>query len=158
LARPEEVVPRDRRGGGEAYRCNEGCEGKGGKVSVQMNLGNLIDVLERKDPTAKVDYAFGYFSPTFFMSWRGAYEELALGYAHWNEIGFDKRPTVAVLLNLCNSADGETYQGYKGGEFTMDRGSRLWISNNGEACHSGLADVVEHDGSIVLVSAPFSWM
>lgn len=120
-------------------------------ANKQMTLGQLIDVLERKDPAAHVDYLFGYFSPTFFHSWRGAYEQLALGYAHWNDIGYERRPTVKTLLDLALKADGETFTGYKGGDFTMSRDNRLWISRPEEACHSGIVDVIEDGQNLLIV-------
>ena len=126
-------------------------------MAKQMTLGQLIDVLERKEPTANVDYAFGYFSPTKFHSWRGAYEQLALGYGSWTEIGYDKRPTVESLLKLAIAANGETFMGYKGGEYTMDRDNVIWIANDNEACHSGIADVIEDDGDIVIVPGLFKY-
>lgn len=127
-------------------------------MAKQMTLGQLIDVLERKDPEASIDYAFGYFSPTRFHSWRGAYEELSLGYGHWTEIGgFSNRPTVASLLALSIEADGKTFTGYKGGEYTMDRDRRIWISNNNESCQSGIADVIEGDVGVVIVPGYFTY-
>lgn len=125
----------------------------------QMTLGQLIDVLERKDQAARVAYSFGYFHPTSFGSWRGAYEELSIGYEHASEISArgGEHPTVASLLARAIVADGATYHGYKGGEYTMDRDQRVWISKSNEACHSGLADVRECEGEIILVSDMFSY-
>lgn len=126
-------------------------------MAKQMTLGQLIDVLERKDREMKVDYAFGYFSPTSFHSWRGAYEELAIGYQHWAEFGYDKRPKVGKLLELATNADGGIFTGYKGGDFTMSRDNRVWISNVDEACDCGIVDVMEANGNLVIVPGFFTY-
>lgn len=71
-----------------------------------MTLGELIEELS-KHPRDKI-VARGFGHP---HSYRGDYSELAF------------RPvnstTVGDMLDAAKEADGTTYDGYKGGEFTM---------------------------------------
>lgn len=122
----------------------------------QMNLGALIEALERKDTDLNVMYDFAYFVPTHFMSWRGDYSHLALGYASLDLGG--KRITVEGLLKLAHEADGQTFTGYKGGEFDMSRRTTLWIANNGEACSTGIYDVIESEGNVILATTVFDYI
>ena len=85
-----------------------------------MYLGELIQKLEEADPNLTVRMGFG--SP---HSYRGYYDELA----------FEPAPNVPVgsMLKAARSALGKTFTGYKGGEFTMDKYTNVWISRYGEA-------------------------
>lgn len=53
-------------------------------------------------------------------------------------IGYDRvKPdldsiTVREFTDLCKQQEGKTYYGYKGGEYTMDLESAVYISNYGE--------------------------
>jgi hypothetical protein len=135
-----------------------GAREKRKQMAKQMTLGQLIDALERKDPKAAINYAFGYFCPTHFMSWRGDYSHIALGYGPWTDIGYHKRPTVADVLTKANESVGKEFTGYKGGEYVMDRETRLWVANNGEACNTGIVDVIEGDmNDIYLVTSHFAY-
>lgn len=87
-----------------------------------MNLGDLIDELEKRDPKAVAKK--GFHNP---HSYRGDYYELA--FEETGEI------TIGDMLEAARSAVGATYQGWKGGEFRMDRHSWCWLS--GEGCTSG---------------------
>jgi len=89
-------------------------------------LKELIDWLESKPADAVVPHGFGY--P---MSFRGSYYELA----------FDPTDNVTIsdMLNYAKSAMGNTFEGYKGGEYTMGEDTPCWISPYGE---SGKADQI----------------
>lgn len=84
-----------------------------------MELGKLIQRLEQADPDLAVRMGFG--SP---HSYRGYYDELA----------FEPEPNVSVgdMLEAAKGALGKTFIGYKGGEFTMDEYTTVWISRYGE--------------------------
>lgn len=71
-----------------------------------MRLKDLIELLEKFPSDMRVAEGFG--NP---HSWRGVYAELAF------EPVDDT--TVGEMLAEARSAIGETYYGYKGGEFTM---------------------------------------
>lgn len=71
-----------------------------------MTLGELIDNLKRLDPSLVVEH--GFVEP---HSYRGYYDELAFEPA--------RGMSIRSMLEAAESAVGTTYEGYKGGEYTM---------------------------------------
>ena len=84
-----------------------------------MNLGELIDWLEKQDQELIVKD--GFSSP---HSDRGSYDELA----------FTPEPEAKIsdMLTHAKSADGGTFGGWKGGDFTMSRSTSVYIGHYGE--------------------------
>ena len=84
-----------------------------------MNLGKLIDWLEKQDQELIVKD--GFSSP---HSDRGSYDELA----------FTPEPEskISDMLKNALSADGATFEGWKGGEFTMGRSTAVYIGVYGD--------------------------
>ncbi len=112
------------------------------------SLGSLIDALKECAPGAEVQFDFCYIVPTTLASYRGYYEDLALG---WQDKGPTK--TVAGLIEQLEGAIGDTYEGWKGGDYTMHRGSSIWVANRGEAGGTaivGLNDETYH--GVILVT------
>ena len=103
----------------------------------QMTLGELIATLKRKDPDHYVTFGFDYARPTCVDSYRGYYEDLAIGYKRHEPC------TVASLLKMLEAVDGQTLTGWKGGDYTMDSDTVLWMANPGESCSMAIVDVVE---------------
>ena len=124
---------------------------KENKISPQLLLGELILKLEavntpRKDGSEKeVRFDFGYFTPTIIDSWRGSYNELALGYSET-----EKDITVGELIKMLEKAIGKTYTGFKGGEFVMGRNTPIWVSNYGESSFTGIIGVKDLGWLIIL--------
>ncbi|QCX81193.1 hypothetical protein C9F11_38050 [Streptomyces sp. YIM 121038] len=85
-----------------------------------MNLGDLIARLEAADPGQTLRHGFN--NP---HSYRGQYMDLAFELA--------SHITVAAMLAAARSALGATFQGWKGGDFTMDEDSWCWLSQEGDA-------------------------
>jgi hypothetical protein len=83
-----------------------------------LGLGNLIARLEREDPTRVLP--IGFADP---HSYRGYYHELA----------FEPRRNIAIgdMLEAARSALGATYEGYKGGDYTMTEHTDCWIAEYG---------------------------
>lgn len=79
-----------------------------------MKLGQLIALLE-KFPESKV-VSEGFHYP---HSWRGSYDELAFEPLD--------NTTVGEMLAAAKSAVGETYEGWKGGDFVMTLDTRVNI-------------------------------
>ena len=86
-----------------------------------MILIDLIDWLEKQDPNAVVPHGFG--KPNSF---RGYYEALA----------FEPQENVRLgeMLEHAKSALGQTFSGYKGGKYTMEKYTECWICEYGTAC------------------------
>ena len=107
------------------------CSGK------QMTLGELIAALKRKDQEADVTFGWAYNRPSGVYSYRGYYEDLAIGFSREGEC------TVAKLVAMLEAANGKTFTGWKGGEYDMHDETAMWAANPGEACSMAIVDVVE---------------
>lgn len=83
-----------------------------------MSLGLVIERLEKADPNKRVKRGFG--QP---MSYRGSYDELAFEPV--------KNTTVGEMLVHARSALGKTFEGYKGGDYTMSEYTPCWIAEYG---------------------------
>lgn len=121
-------------------------------ASRQLSLGQLIAGLrEAGPPHAPVRYDDGSF-PTTVASYRGSYDELALGF-RWT--GEPRR--LAEVLAECERAVGETFEGYKGGDYRMGTDTPVWVANwgtTGDAAPIG----VHNDGrTVVIDTAPFEF-
>lgn len=84
-----------------------------------MNLSEIITTLEAEDPTRVLPEGFN--NP---HSYRGDYMDLAFEAAD--------NITIGDMLAAAQSAVGTTYQGWKGGDFTMAGWSWCWLSTEGE--------------------------
>lgn len=84
-----------------------------------MTLGELINRLEMHDKRRIIPNGFG--NP---HSYRGIYSELAFAPA--------KDMTVGEMLDLALEALGNTYQGWKGGWFTMTQYTKVHLAHEGE--------------------------
>lgn len=104
-------------------------------------------------PTIRFD--FGSAIPTGFASWRGAYEEIALGYTL---TGYDDRDSKAkdIRLNdfikMVESAIGETFEGWKGGDFVMSKHTPVWVANPGNSDNTGIFEVVDGKYCVILMT------
>lgn len=87
---------------------------------TDIGLGGIIERLEREDPNRVLP--IGFDDP---HSFRGHYEQLA----------FEPRRNIPIgnVLRAARSALGATYEGYKGGHYTMSEWTTCWIANYGSA-------------------------
>jgi len=130
--------------------------------SNQLSLGELISKLEAIPPTWKsyeeedepkrVYFDFGYLHPTHLMSWRGSYEELAIGFSE-----DDEAPTLEKFLGDLKSALGKEFTGYKGGEFKMDRLTPVWVANYGNSGETGVSGVEDRECNVILLTSSFEF-
>lgn len=132
-------------------------------TSAQLTLGQIIDKLEKcglthgeKDEPKQVDYDFASAIPTTLDSWRGAYEELALGFklsGYDNDDEHFAETTAETLLSELKNAVGKQYGGWKGGTYTMTRETPVWVTNAGNSGNTGIIDVVDDGWRIILMTA-----
>lgn len=134
------------------------------KRSPQLLLGELILKVEsilnkhsekigtKDEPT--VDFDFGSAIPTSLDSWRGSYEELAIGYKLTGYDG-DSMAEVSIsdFLNELKSAVGKSFEGWKGGSFHMSKNTPVWVSNPGNTGNTGIVEVVDDEWRIILMTA-----
>ena len=83
-----------------------------------MTLDELIVALEAADPTLVLP--LGFSNP---HSYRGDYMDLAFE--------LTANVTVGAMLADARSARGATYQGWKGGDNTMDAHTACWLDEEG---------------------------
>lgn len=124
--------------------------------SDQLTLGEIIskcEVIAALEHTLsdgsepEVVFDFEYLAPAGIGSWRGSYDELALSFAD------SARPRLSEFIQMLKEADGETYTGYKGGEFVMSRHTPVWVANYGHAGNTAVVDVVDDGYQVILMTA-----
>lgn len=122
----------------------------------QMTLGQLIDRLEAlPDKEMRVIFDFPNAWPGRLDSYRGSYAELALepdDYRETPHSGKREFPTVETLLSALREAVGKTYQGYKGGDFTMKRETPIWVSYWGSTSETAIVDVLPKEYQVILMT------
>lgn len=130
--------------------------------SPQLTLGELLALL--KDiPTeygddkqaVTVEFDFGTAYPTGLNSWRGSYAELAVNYAL---SGYDTDEQFAHtdlkdFVTWLTEANGETYTGWKGGDYTMSLDTPLWVANSGNVGNTGIVGIKNENYSVILLTA-----
>lgn len=121
--------------------------------SDQLTLGELILKLEpivknQKDgDEATVRYDFEYLFPTSIDSWRGSYDELALNFETQGE-----EMKVSEFLKMLKECIGKTFTGYKGGDFTMHKGTPIWVANYSHSGNTAVIDVVDNGYVVLLIT------
>jgi len=90
-----------------------------------MNLGELIDKLNAH-PDQDAVFKIGFNRPT---SWRGSYDELAFQPA--------KNVPLKMMLEEAEDCLGKTFEGYKGGSYTMDYKTPINIDIYGDWSDGG---------------------
>lgn len=83
-----------------------------------MNLGELIDQLKQYNPDTEVRLGFGHPH-----SYRGNHAELAFEPV--------ENTTIGEMLYVAEFALSETFNGYKGGKFQMNKWTDVWLAAYG---------------------------
>jgi len=121
--------------------------------SDQLTLGELILKLEpivknqKEGEEATVRYDFEYLFPTTIDSWRGSYDELALNFETQGE-----EMKVSEFLKMLKECIGKTFTGYKGGDFTMHKGTPIWVANYSHSGNTAVIDVVDNGYVVLLIT------
>ena len=95
---------------------------------TQMTLGRFISELEKLPQDQEIE------NVCYPHSYRGYYEDLALQ----KEPG--TRTVVSLVEQLRNECLGQTFEGYKGGNFHMDEHTPMWIAEYG-CCGVKIMDI-----------------
>lgn len=118
-------------------------------MKTQLTLGDLIRLLDRVEkPETEVRFDFARFVPKDLDSYRGYYDQLAMG---WHES--EKPVTVAALLVMCRQAVGNTFEGYKGGRYTMRLTTPLWVANWGDCHDTAIVGVLDVGWQVIIETA-----
>ena len=130
--------------------------------SPQFSLGEFINEIEKCGTTKynnedkEVYFDFGSAIPTTLNSWRGSYNELALGYelsGHDNPTKHFASMTAKSLLDELKAAIGKTYTGWKGGEYTMNKQTPVWVSNPGNASNTAVVGILNDEYRLIIITA-----
>ena len=114
------------------------------RSGYHLTLGDFIKKLKavkNKNKTIKTDMYDGIGE---CMSYRGYYADLSFEPT-------DKICTVEEVLPKAEAALGNTYEGYKGGDFTMGEDTPLWIAHYSDTGRAVIG-FVETDDSVLLVT------
>lgn len=95
-----------------------------------LELGEIVARLRREDPAKRLK--LGFLHP---HSYRGYYEQLAFELV--------RSVTVGEMLAAAESALGETFQGWKGGDYTMKDWTDTWlVSEEGTSAGETIGEVL----------------
>lgn len=120
-----------------------------------MRLDNLISALSAMPQDEEVYFDFCRRFPVGLHSYRGYYDQLALSHAsHYDDLGDPKPLTVAALVKILRAAIGQTFQGWKGGDFVMGRDTQVWVDNAGEATGTGISGVIRGSLAVIITTRP----
>jgi len=109
------------------------------KASNQLTLGELIDALKRCNQDASINFDFCMFVPAGLRSYRGYYEDLALGF-ETGDRGYDMRK-VGSLVGHLEDCMYALFEGYKGGHYRARRDTPMWVDNSGDASGTAIVGV-----------------
>jgi hypothetical protein len=126
--------------------------------SPQLSLGELITRIEESGILAEdgddkdIRYDFGTAIPTCLDSYRGSYDELALGYklTGYDDSSVPRSIKAKDLLKHLKSAIGKEFTGWKGGEFKMSEQTPVWVANCGDSGSTAIVGVLK-EGSYGLI-------
>ena len=123
--------------------------------SEQLTLGELILKLEMvKNKELPIVFDKENKFPKSVGSWRGSYCELAIFY-------YDEKPVTikcSEFLETLKNTVGETFGGWKGGDFTMHRQTPVWVTQDRSTSSGwgensiGVVDIKETDSEVVIVT------
>ena len=121
----------------------------------QYTLGMLIDKLKQiqesnkdEEPNMGITFSFGNLVPDGLDSYRGYYNELAIGYMDMTH----ETITVPIFIQELEAAVGKTFYGYKGGEYVMTENTPLWVSKYGDNSGTYICDVKDLRYTAMLVT------
>lgn len=130
-------------------------------MAYPITLGDLIVLLRHQPQDHHVVFDFGSAIPTDVDSYRGYYEQLAIGYEMGLASGCpqsdghdpDNLCTVAELLERLQDVLGRTYSGWKGGEYEMGEHTRMWAANAGHSTSTAITGIASCTWQTVLTTA-----
>lgn len=114
-------------------------------INNGLKVGDFMARLQRMDQDEEVKFDFVHFGPTTLESYRGYYEDAALGYDECGRMhgsGQYSYPKVRELLEHFQKTLGHVFEGWKGGNGrSITLGTTLWVANPGETGDTIIVDV-----------------
>lgn len=116
-----------------------------------LTLGELVDALRgvqsiEHDLIVKLEWGERLVNIEDLGSYRGYYEDIAI------EPGGNAELTVEETVNMLSDAIGRTYEGYKGGDFTMRADTAVWAAHYGDSSGIGVTGVVATERLAVITT------
>lgn len=115
-----------------------------------LTIGELLKKIEKYEDGTPFKFTCDRFLDDEFDSYRGYYDDMYLGYSDKDE-GYN---TIGHLKRILEEALKQgTMVGYKGGDFSIDGGTLLWLSSYGMSSDGlMLVEVVEINGEVYIVT------
>ena len=121
------------------------------KRILPITLGRLIKLLEVQDPGDALRFDFCVCVPTSIGSYRGYYEQLAIG---WREHVTGEYPTVKEWLKILRKAVGKSFHGYKGSsKYKMHPRTWVWVANPGRYTRTAVTGIIACKWETILQTA-----
>lgn len=121
-----------------------------------LNVGQFMDRLKAMPADEPVKFDFVHFGPTKLESYRGFYEDAALGYeecGHLRAGGVYGYPKAGELLAHFERTMGKVFCGWKGGNGRpIIRDTSLWVANPGETGGTVIVDVQYLESYVTIVT------
>ena len=138
-------------------RMNEAISRDQADTPAQFTLGMLIDALKKEkskcEETPKVYFDFCNTFPVEIWSYRGDYSQLALSWSTHESQFKNESLFVEDLIKILEAADGNVFQGYKGGSYKMDRHTLVWVDNSGKYTGTAIVGVSSANNTIYIKTA-----
>ena len=110
---------------------------------TEKQLGGSKEALK-----STIYYDFANVEPTFLDSYRGYYDQLALGICV--DSPYAERKTVSQLLTDLRKSIGKTYHGWKGGDYKMTSKTLVHVANPGETSDTIIIGVRDNYGTPII--------
>lgn len=115
---------------------------EGTRQEHMVTTKRLLEMLEVCPPENTVRFDDGSY-PGNFGSYRGYYSDLSI---EPSASAQDNLRTVALFSAALADTIGQTYDGYKGGDFTMHEMTPLWVSSYGDNSGIAITHISNNDG------------
>lgn len=112
-----------------------------------ITLGELAVLLKNCQENSHVSFNFPEQYPEHFLSYRGYYDQIALGHGPFN---YPEPVTRDLLIARTLAAIGMTFSGYKGGEYIMTADTPVWVANASNPSGYALTRVQDTGYDIIL--------
>jgi hypothetical protein len=103
-----------------------------------MKIGEIKQRLAGVDKDCPVYFDFARCVPTTVGSWRGSYDEPAIGWS----MDIDRECTVETFMaELAFATSGKKFSGYKGGEYAYTDDDVLHVDNHGRCTNTEIVGI-----------------
>lgn len=119
------------------------------KVLNQFTVGELIQGLEKFDQNELLAFCPGLY-PEGFWSYRGYYEDLAIGVTTYPV-------KLGDWLESLKNQIGKVHCGWKGGEYVVDEETALWFAVDKSMTGPAITGVIQEDGYVKLCMPHEYW-